>query len=81
LVNLSGGPTLDRSLRKMAEISLLITTNRAALRHDLMGRVYHLLLADAKYMGAFYTMVPSATLLLSLALLPKDWSIDWSDIG
>jgi hypothetical protein len=81
LVNLSVGPGVDHSLRKMTEIALLITTKRAALRHDLMGRIYHLLLADAKYMGAFYTMVPSATLLLRLALFSNYWSIDWSNIS
>jgi len=35
---------------------------------DLMGRVYHQLLADAKTLGAFYTTIPAATLMAGLAL-------------
>ena len=80
LINTSSTATFDDSLRKMAEMALRITSRRAALRHDLMGRIYHLLLSDAKYFGAFYTMVPSATLLLSLTFSSDDWSIDWSDL-
>jgi hypothetical protein len=79
LVNTSASAEVDRSLREMAGIALKITSRRAALRHDLMGRIYHLLLTDAKYFGAFYTMVPSATLLLRLAMKPEDWNIDWAN--
>lgn len=44
-----------------------ICNNQAALRHDLMGRIYHWLLHDAKFLGTYYTSVPAATLLLKLA--------------
>jgi hypothetical protein len=57
-----------------------ITRRRAALRHDLMGRIYHRLLADAKYFGAFYTTVPAAALLLKLTLDPSQGDVDWSNI-
>ena len=79
LINTSASPEIDQSLRTLAEVALKITSRRAALRHDLMGRIYHLLLADAKYFGAFYTMVPSATVLLRLAMKPESWSVDWND--
>ena len=49
---------------------------------DLMGRVYHQLLADAKPLGAFYTSVPAATLMAGLALHAKNWGDDeqWADL-
>ena len=47
---------------------------------DLIGRIYHQLLADAKTLGAFYTTIPAATLMSGLVLNPDDWEqIDWSD--
>ena len=47
--------------------------------HDLSGRIFHLLLSDAKFTGAYYTSVPAATLLTRLVF--EDWprGIDWSD--
>ena len=43
-----------------------------------MGRIYHWLLHHAKYLGTYYTSVPSATLLLKLALAAK-WPQDFGD--
>lgn len=63
----------EKALRRLAESAIKISLNRAALRHDLMGRIFHKLLSDAKYYGAFYTKIPSATLLLKLALEANDW--------
>ncbi len=80
LRELVGAPDSDFVLRRLADAALRITGKRAALRHDLMGRIYHRLLADAKYFGAFYTTVPAATLLLKLTLDPAD-GFDWSDVG
>ena len=47
--------------------------------HDLSGRLFHTLLTDAKFTGAYYTSVPAATLLSRLVF--QDWPphIDWSD--
>ena len=47
--------------------------------HDLSGRLFHTLLTDAKFTGAYYTSVPAATLLSRLVF--QDWppQIDWSD--
>jgi hypothetical protein len=43
-----------------------------------MGRVYHRLLAEAKYLGTYYTSVSAATLLLKLALDPDRWpGVGW----
>ncbi len=47
--------------------------------HDLSGRLFHTLLTDAKFTGAYYTSVPAATLLAELVF--NDWpsDVDWSD--
>jgi len=80
VLDLQGSPGTDEALKKLAETAEDITKRRAALRHDLMGRIYHQLLADAKYFGAYYTTVPAAALLLKLTLDPDDYPIDWSDL-
>jgi hypothetical protein len=81
LRTLTGTPDFDRAMVSLAQSSQRITARRAALRHDLMGRIYHRLLADPtrKYFGAFYTTIPAASLLLKLALPPAG-EIDWSDV-
>lgn len=80
LMDIQGSPGTDEALKRLAQTAENITKRRAALRHDLMGRIYHRLLADAKYFGAFYTTVPAAALLLKLTLDPNVYSIDWSDL-
>ena len=70
----------EGAVRKLAKRSLEIVSKKAALRHDLMGRIYHLLLLEAKYLGTYYTSVPAATLLLKLALSIDRWpDRDWSE--
>jgi hypothetical protein len=70
----------ERSVRNLASRSLEIVSRKAALRHDLMGRIYHLLLHEAKYLGTYYTSVPAATMLLNLALDIDRWpELEWSD--
>src|ERR1051326_771225 len=80
VIELTGIPGVDDALRALAQAAQRITARQAALRHDLMGRIFHLLLTDAKYFGAFYTTVPAATLLLKLALDPTVVKIDWRDV-
>lgn len=71
---------LDEALRRCAERVREIVRLRVTLRHDLAGRIYHRLLGDiAKPLGAFYTSVAAATLLLHLALNPRWWQLDWGD--
>jgi hypothetical protein len=79
LLTLPASPETDAALRRLAESAMRISGNRAALRHDLMGRIFHKLLADAKFYGAFYTKIPAATLLLKLTIDGYDWPIDWTD--
>ena len=39
--------------------------------HDLSGRLFHTLLTDAKFTGAYYTSIPAATMLTRLVF--HDW--------
>jgi hypothetical protein len=55
-----------------------ICSEQAALRHDLMGRIYHWLLHHAKYLGTYYTSTSSATLLLKLAM-SSEWKRDFGE--
>ncbi|MBI4235975.1 MAG: hypothetical protein HY688_01290 [Chloroflexi bacterium] len=81
LLGLSASPEVDRGLSALAQRARDVVRLRAAFRHDLMGRVYHTLLAEAKYLGTYYTSVPAATLLLKLALDPARWpGVDWADL-
>jgi len=77
---IKGSPEVDEALRLLANAAEDITKRRAALRHDLMGRIYHRLIADAKYFGAYYTTVPAAALLLKLTLESPDIKVDWSNV-
>ena len=77
LLTFPSAPETNKALITLARSALKISNNRAALRHDLMGRIFHKLLSNAKYYGAFYTKIPSATLLLKLAIGENDWSLDW----
>ena len=55
-------------VKSLLDAAHKICAEQAALRHDLMGRIYHLLLHHAKYLGTYYTSVSAATLLLKVAL-------------
>lgn len=75
---LAVNPDILSGFQKLIACAESIVGKRAALRHDLMGRVYHRLLADQKYLGTYYTTIPSATLLCKLALNNSD--VDWSNL-
>ena len=47
--------------------------------HDLSGRLFHTLLTDAKFTGAYYTSVPAATLLARLVFHNWPADVDWAD--
>jgi hypothetical protein len=64
--------------RALLTEAISICSNQAALRHDLMGRIYHWLLHEAKYLGTYYTSVSAATLLMKLTFAAK-WKQDFSD--
>lgn len=80
LLDLTANPDITKAVRDLTQTAQRIVGNRAALRHDLMGRVYHRLLADKKYLATYFTSVPAAVLLLRLALNRSAWSTEWHDL-
>lgn len=80
LLELPASPDIEDAIHFLGQRALDIVRSRAALRHDLMGRVYHRLLAEAKFLGTYYTSVPAATLLLKVALSRHLWQLDWADL-
>jgi len=59
------------AVRRLMSEAKAICANQSALRHDLMGRIYHWLLYHSKYLGTYYTATSSATLLLKLVFAQK----------
>jgi hypothetical protein len=59
-----------------------LTENRLMRSHDLTGVVFQRLIADRKFLAAFYTHPASAALLVGLALVPEKTPADgaWSDV-
>lgn len=70
---LDGDPTLEHALEVAVEAARAIAAQRVIGRHDLIGRIYHQLLADQKYLATYYTSVSAATLLNTLALERGRW--------
>ena len=76
LDELPAGRNTTKTVISLLDAAREICREQAAFRHDLMGRIYHWLLHDAKYLGTYYTSVPAATLLLKLAFDLK-WPNDF----
>jgi N-6 DNA methylase len=77
LDELPSNPNSTLAVKALLAEAQAICRQQAALRHDLMGRIYHWLLHEAKYLGTYYTSVSAATLLLKLAL-SLDWQHDFA---
>ena len=76
LDQLPASVSTTENVKSLLEEAHKICAEQAALRHDLMGRIYHWLLHHAKYLGTYYTSVSSATLLSKVAL-DLDWPVDF----
>ena len=72
-----GPPELHSSV--IAPLVKAMEDTRQLEGHDLSGRLFHTLLTDAKFTGAYYTSVPAATLLSRLVFHNWPANIDWSD--
>lgn len=76
-------PAVEDALKILGDEAQKIASSRALLRHDLMGRIYHLLLMRdiAKYHATYYTSVPAAYLLsrFSLNAPNENWKTKWSE--
>ena len=66
------GPVLGHLVKAMED-------TRRLEGHDLSGRLFHTLLTDAKFTGAYYTSVPAATLLSRLVFHNWPSGVDWRD--
>jgi hypothetical protein len=74
-----------QDLREVIETAQYILVNRALLRSDFIGHLYHKVtgnIATRKGYATFYTKAPISYFLGSLALhLPNDsWTIEWSNL-
>ena len=50
-------------------------------RHDLAGRIFNRLISERKLLAAYYTSIPTSSLLAGLALSKDRWShVDWNNI-
>ena len=75
---LSNGPK-DLQDLAIAPLVKAMEETRKLEGHDLSGRLFHTLLTDAKFTGAYYTSVPAATLLSRLVFHNWPLQVDWSD--
>ena len=73
-----GGMTVGmlKSLQGCAQVALPMAQSGV----DLLGRVFHEVLDQAKAKAAFYTSIPGAVMMSELALDPDAWEdVDWAD--
>jgi hypothetical protein len=77
LDQLPESPNTTTAVKALLAEAQAICQQQAALRHDLMGRIYHWLLHEAKFLGTYYTSVSAATLLLKL-VFSLDWKQDFA---
>lgn len=77
LVRLPSSPETESAIEELVDGATEISGSRAALRHDLMGRLFHRLIANPKYYGARYTKIPSANTLMRLTT--DEMEYDWDD--
>ena len=75
---LSDGPD-DIQVQGIAPLIRAADKTRQLRGHDLSGRLFHTLLSDAKFKGAYYTSVASATLLTRLVFHSWPDGVDWRD--
>ena len=75
---LANGPR-EIQIQGIAPLVKAVEETRQLKGHDLSGRLFHTLLSDAKFTGAYYTSVPAATLLARLVFHGWPAGVDWSD--
>ena len=65
-------------LGKLRKTALSVSDIGVDMAHDLTGRLFQRLIADRKYLAAFYTLPSSASLLARLAVAKLE-GVDWGD--
>ena len=63
----------------MSSLLQAVEDTRRLEGHDLSGRLFHTLLTDAKFTGAYYTSVPAATMLSRLVFEGWPQGVNWGD--
>ena len=67
-------------LGKCHETADELLATGAVGRHDLAGRIFNQLVSERELLAAYYTTIPSSTLLAGLALSPDMWpEVNWGD--
>ena len=72
-----GGVTdkMMANLQSCAEIALPLARSGV----DILGRIFHEVLENAKPMAAFYTTIPGSVMMAEIALDPDAWDgVDWA---
>lgn len=78
LSDIEASLVLDECARTAEKLLSMATVGR----HDLAGRIFNRLVSDRKFLAAFYTSIPAATLLAGLALSIDAWpEINWADVN
>ncbi|MCH7471668.1 hypothetical protein IIA79_01760 [bacterium] len=68
-------------LEKLQKVASQLLARRLMRSHDLTGAVFQRMIADRKFLAAFYTRPASAALLVNLVLTPEQplAAEDWTD--
>ena len=66
-------PQFTNAVKIVVNWARLATGQVESLRHDILGRIFHILLENARYDGSYYTSVPAAMMLSTLALPDDDF--------
>lgn len=72
IVSLLPGPVVRTILERLADTADSVLESGLTQSHDLVGAVFQQLIADRKFLAAFYTRPASAALLAGLALSPLE---------
>jgi hypothetical protein len=72
IVELLPGPIVRRILEGLANTADSVLESGLTRSHDLVGAIFQQLIADRKFLAAFYTRPASAALLAGLAISPEE---------
>ena len=62
------GARFNKIIKGIIEWSETSLEHVSGLKHDILGRLFHIMLEDARYDGSFYTSVPASIILAGLAI-------------
>ena len=65
-------PNFTTAIREVVYSAHYVASEVEGLRHDLLGRIFHAVLDEARYDGSFYTTTAAATLLAGIAIRDRD---------